>query len=185
MKATMELRHEHDAVLVALRILDKVAAAVARNDERAQGDLERLLDFFRVFVDKCHHGKEEDVLFPELERRGVRRQGGPVGVMLGEHEIGRGHVRAITENLQKVRGGDSSAAAAITEHASAYRAMLQMHIQKENNVLFPMAERVVPADVAERIAEQFDAIERERVGEGRHDAYHAMLRETKNRYGVE
>ena len=185
MKATTELRHEHDAVLVALRILDKVAAAVAQNDARAPGDLERLLDFFRVFVDKCHHGKEEDVLFPELERRGVRREGGPVGVMLAEHEVGRGHVRAMAENLQKVRAGDSAAAAAITEHAAAYRAMLQMHIQKENNVLFPMAERVVPAEVAERIAGQFAAIEQGRVGEGKHEAYHAMLRETKDRYGVE
>ena len=184
MKATEDLIHEHNAVLVALKILEKVAAAIAAKSEQAPAHLEQLVDFFKGFVDKCHHGKEEDVLFPELERRGVRRESGPIGVMLGEHEVGRGHVRALAENLERLRGGDAGAAASIAEHARAYSDMLQAHIYKENNVLFPMADRVVPADVANRLAEQFDVIERDRVGEGKHEAYHAMLHELKRHYGV-
>ena len=185
MRATEDLIEEHHAVLVALKILGKVAAAVGAKEDKAAEHLEQLLEFFKGFVDRCHHGKEEDVLFPELERRGVKREGGPIGVMLAEHEIGRGHVRAMTERLADLRSGDAGAVAGIGEHTVAYREMLEAHIQKENNVLFPMAERVVPAEVAERIAGQFDAIEQERVGEGKHEAYHAMLQKTKNRYGVE
>ena len=77
MEATQELTTEHGAVLVGLKLLDKITAAIEEKDERALEDLERLLDFFKGFVDECHHGKEEDVLFPELERRGVEREGGP------------------------------------------------------------------------------------------------------------
>jgi hemerythrin-like domain-containing protein len=62
--------------------------------------------------------------------------------------------------------------------------MLEAHIQKENNVLFPMADRLVPVDVAARLYEQFEEIERDRVGEGRHEAYHAMLHHLKDHYGV-
>lgn len=184
MKATEELKHEHEAVLIALRILDKVAAAIAAQDDQAPAHLEQLLDFFKGFVDRCHHGKEEDVLFPELERRGVPRDGGPIGVMLSEHEVGRGHVRAIAEGLTRAKSGDATAATTITEHVWAYQQMLQAHIQKENNVLFPMADRVVPGDVAAKLYEQFELIERDRMGEGKHEAYHHMLHQLKDHYGV-
>jgi hemerythrin-like domain-containing protein len=184
MKATQELKNEHSAVLVALQILDKVTAAIAAKDDRAPADLEKLLDFFKGFVDRCHHGKEEDVLFPELMRRGVQREGGPIGVMRSDHEVGRGHVRAMTDGVERLRRGDADAAAAIREHATAYSDMLRAHIDRENNVLFIMADCVVPEDVAERLLEQFEAIERDRVGEGKHEAYHAVLHELKDRYGV-
>jgi len=185
MKATQDLIEEHHAVLVALKILEKVAAAIGAKDGQAPGHLTQLLDFFKGFVDRCHHGKEEDVLFPELERRGVKREGGPIGVMLAEHEIGRGHVRAMTKGHQDLQGGDPGAADGISDQARAYREMLEAHIQKENQVLFPMADSLVDKAAAERLAEQFEVIERERVGEGKHEAYHAMLHSLKEAYGVE
>lgn len=63
--------------------------------------------------------------------------------------------------------------------------MLRAHIHKENNVLFPMADRLVTDDVAARMAEQLKEIERDRVGAGKHEAYHAMLHTLKDLYGVE
>lgn len=98
--------------------------------------------------------------------------------------MGRGHVRALVENLERLRGGDAGAAAKLGEHAHAYRDMLQAHIHKENNVLFPMADRLVPEDIAATLAEKLDEIERDRVGEGKHEAYHAMLHTLKDLYGV-
>ncbi len=184
MKATEELVNEHKAVIVALQILDKVAAAIVAHDAQALTDLERLLDFFKGFVDRCHHGKEEDVLFPELLRLGVPREGGPIGVMLAEHEVGRRHVRALADGLERLRRGDTEAVAEIVEHAHAYRDILRAHIHKENNVLFSMADRLVPAETVAGMVERFEAIERERVGEGKHEAYHAMLGDLKRRYGV-
>ncbi len=184
MKATQELVTEHNAVLVALQILEKVEAAIGAGQDQASEHLEQLVEFFREFVDRCHHGKEEDVLFPELERRGIRRDGGPVGVMLMEHELGRGHVKGLADGLARLRAGDAGAVAAIRQHGSAYRDLLRGHIHKENNVLFPMADRFVPADAADVMAEQFEAIERERIGPGKHEAFHEMLHALKATYGV-
>jgi hemerythrin-like domain-containing protein len=184
MKATQELMAEHNAVLLALQILEKIEVGLAEKREEAPGHLGQLLDFLKGFVDRCHHGKEEDVLFPEMERRGVRREGGPVGVMLMEHELGRRHIRTMSEGLDRLQRGDADAVSAVVQGAREYSDLLRAHIQKENNILFPMADRLVPEDVAARIAEQFDEIERDRVGEGKHEAYHAMLHALKDHYGI-
>ncbi|HEX7484874.1 MAG TPA: hemerythrin domain-containing protein [Vicinamibacterales bacterium] len=184
MRPTQELIAEHDAVLVALQILEEVETALTAGDVQAADDLGQLLDFLRVFVDRCHHGKEEDVLFPEMERLGARRDGGPIGVMLMEHELGRGHVRAMSEGLDRLRHADAAAVTAILSSARAYRELLRAHIYKENNILFPMADRLVPDEVATKVVEQFAAIERDRVGEGKHEAFHVMLHTLKDRYGV-
>src|SRR5512136_2545662 len=141
MRATRDLIAEHDAVLDALRLLGHVADALGRGRSDAQGHLEELLEFLRGFVDRCHHGKEEDVLFPELERRGVGREDGPIGVMLAEHEAGRGHVRALSGGLDRLQQGEAAATTTIREHARAYPDLLRSHILKENNILFPMADR--------------------------------------------
>jgi len=60
MKATEDLMQEHQAVLVSLQILEKVATAIGAKEAEAPGHLAKLLDFFKGFVDRCHHGKEED-----------------------------------------------------------------------------------------------------------------------------
>jgi hemerythrin-like domain-containing protein len=184
MKPTEELIAEHNAVLVALQILEKVEAALAAGSADAPGHLDQLIDFFRGFVDRCHHGKEEDVLFPELEKRGLPREGGPIGVMLMEHEIGRKHIRGMSAGMDQLRKGDSRAVDAIRENSTGYRDLLKAHIHKENHILFPMADRLVNDDDAAQIIDRFDEIERDRVGVGKHEAYHDMLHHMKEIYQV-
>ena len=185
MKATEQLMAEHETVLVALELLDRVGNAIAAGKAAAPGHLDQLLDFLKGFVDRCHHGKEEDVLFPELEKLGLARDGGPIGVMLSEHVGGRGHIRALGDALARLRAGDRTASEAIRQNVSAYRALLQAHIQKENSVLFPMADRLVPADAVAGIVDRFEAIERDRLGEGKHETYHAMLHDLGSTYGLD
>jgi len=184
MRPTQELIAEHNAVLLALQVLEKLEAVLSCEASQATEDLAQLLGFFRGFVDACHHAKEEEVLFPELERRGVGRERGPIGVMLAEHTRGRQLVHEMSELLERLRHGESGAAAAIAERAREYRALLVAHIFKENNVLFPMADRLVPDEVTATITGRFDAIESERVGAGRHEAYHAMLHRLRDAYGI-
>lgn len=71
--------------------------------------LEKIHEFLKVFADKCHHAKEEDVLFPEMEKAGVLRKGGPIGVMLAEHAQGREYVKNIGDGINKYKAGDKKA----------------------------------------------------------------------------
>ena len=90
MKPIEDLKSEHEAVKITLKVLDSIV-----NDAEKTGHitnpahLGQLIEFFRTFVDRCHHSKEEDLLFPALEEVGVSKKEGPIGVMLKEHQQGR------------------------------------------------------------------------------------------------
>lgn len=184
MKPTEVLVTEHKAVLLALKILEKTETKLAAGAVDAPEHLDQLIDFFRGFVDRCHHGKEEDVLFPKLQKRGVPREGGPIGVMLAEHDAGRRHIREMADALARLNGGDGKAIHAIREKSSGYRNLLQGHIDKENNVLYPIADRLLSEADEAKMIERFEEIERDRVGVGKHEAYHDMLHRLKEIYHV-
>src|SRR5512137_3026675 len=96
MLATEILRKEHDAILKMLDALDQTSLQLSGAASVQPSTLQGLLEFFQLFADRCHHGKEEDLLFPLLERRGVSRGGGPIGVMLFEHDRGRELIREMS-----------------------------------------------------------------------------------------
>lgn len=176
MLATDDLRAEHQGILKMLAILRAIAAGLKPGAPLPRRQLGDILEFLRVFADKCHHGKEEDILFLALEQAGMPRQGGPIGVMLHEHVLGRGHIRDMGAALEV---GDSAAFAAA---GLAYADLLTQHIAKENNVLFPMAERLLGAEALTAMQEDFEHLEAERIGPGRHEAFHVLLDELATRY---
>jgi hemerythrin-like domain-containing protein len=182
MNPISELKNEHEAVLMTLNVLQRIATTIRDTGRIDQPeDVEQLLDFFQVFVDTCHPGKEEEHLFPVLEQLGVSRDGGPIGVMLREHEQGRGEVRGMGSALAAYRGGDPSAAAAFASHAAAYIELLRRHIDKEDNVLFPIADSRLSAVRRISLEEAFEKVEQERIGAGRHEAFHRMIEELGKR----
>ncbi len=93
MTATKQLRDEHEGIKLMLGILERVTSIAESGQKLDLEHIERMLEFFRVFVDRCHHGKEEDLLFPELEKHGILKNGGPIGVMLSEHGKGRKYIQ--------------------------------------------------------------------------------------------
>jgi hemerythrin-like domain-containing protein len=178
-----ELKTEHRAVEESLRILEGICKRVeAARCVDAPEDVERLLEFFAVFVDTCHHGKEEELLFPALEREGVSRRGGPIGVMLSEHVSGRAPIAGMRQALTDAKAGRDGAEEALVRHARGYAGLLQQHISKEDNVLFRIADERLPDGVKADLLRGFERIEQEKVGDGRHEAFHRMLEEVGRRY---
>jgi hemerythrin-like domain-containing protein len=146
MSSTTELVNEHLVILGVLEGLEREMAAMRRTGAVPKAFLRDLLTFCRVYIDRGHHGKEEGCLFPCLERRGMGREDGPIGVMLQEHEWGRALVRAIEAALDRHAQGKASVADVLTP-CESYLALLRQHIDKENGVLYPMGDlRMVPAD---------------------------------------
>ena len=179
-----ELKNEHRGAEAALRILEGVCSK-AEKERRidAGSDIERLLEFFAVFVDTCHHGKEEALLFPALEREGVSRRGGPIGVLLAEHVSGRTHIAGMRRALAEAQAGRGGAVEDFLGHTRGYAALLRQHIFKEESVLFRIAEDRLPEKVKAELVKGFERIEDEKVGHGRHEAFHRMLEELGMIYG--
>jgi hemerythrin-like domain-containing protein len=175
--ATQVLRHEHDAVVKMLGFAEDLADRLDRGERVGPGVLDKVLEFFRIFVDRCHHGKEEDLLFPLLEAKGMPRIGGPLGVMLGEHEEGRKRIKEMAEAAEAYRLKVEGAGCRWADAARSYAELLRAHIGKENNVLFEMAERMLTPDEQASLAEAFEKLEVEKIGAGKHEQIHAMMAE--------
>lgn len=173
--ATQILRHEHEAILKMLSAAEQVADRLNRGEKARPETLDDLLEFFRLFADRCHHGKEEDLLFPLLEAKGIPREGGPIGVMLSEHEQGRSLIRQMAEAGEAFRSGTEGAGKRWAEAARGYVALLRAHIDKENNVLFLIAEQALAPGEQARLAEDFEKLEVDKMGAGTHERLHAKM----------
>jgi hemerythrin-like domain-containing protein len=173
--ATATLRTEHEAILGMLEATEEAASQIASGITVNAEILNGLLDFFKIFADRCHHGKEEELLFPLLERRGMPRNGGPLGVMLAEHDQGRALIRNMSESAAQFEAGNREAADTWAHAARAYAALLRAHIQKENNILFMLAERMLSNEDQVSLAAAFEILEVEKMGSGTHERLHGLM----------
>lgn len=117
------------------------------------------VDFIRNYADRFHHAKEEDVLFRELVKNGMPEQNSPVAAMLMAHDQGRAHVRALEEAAQKALAGEPGQVPVIAENAQGYAALLRDHIDKEDHILYPLAERILPETVRPGMVAEYAAAE--------------------------
>jgi len=136
------LVREHEVIERVLHAMENEAAKIGDGAAVERYFFTEAIAFVREFADGAHHQKEECVLFPRMVDAGFPKEGGPISVMLEEHEIGRAHIRAITEALEPAIEGDANARRTLIEETRGYVHLLRAHIQKENDILFPMAEHI-------------------------------------------
>jgi hemerythrin-like domain-containing protein len=166
-KPTQILSDEHRVIERVIGVVEKLADG--RVDELAPWY--KALDFIRNFADRCHHSKEEKILFPALEAHGIPGEDGPVGMMLMEHEEGRSYVRAMLAAVSLIEAGNEAAKDTLLATARTYCRLLRDHIQKEDEILFRMADEVIPGEDQKNLAEAFARYEAEEAGVGVHDKY--------------
>jgi len=181
MKATEILMQEHRVIESVLDTLQTAAESAAAGGNAARGPsalrptfFSDAADFIKGFADGCHHHKEEGVLFKSMADNGFPTQGGPVAMMLHEHEMGRQYTRAMRAAAEKWAQGDESAREQVVENALGYVALLRQHIMKEDTILFPMADRAIPRGKHDDVLTGFEKVEHEETGEGIHEKYLAL-----------
>ncbi|MBX3268811.1 MAG: hemerythrin domain-containing protein [Sandaracinaceae bacterium] len=152
MRPTERLMEEHRAILRALDVLERIADRYGDAPSAHAEDARAVVGFIRGFADELHHGKEEAMLFPAMEEVGHSLRAGPIGVMLTEHDEGRALVRAMEGALDQAEGGADSFAAA----AYSFAELLRAHIDKEDGILFPLAERALPEKVRAALCVRFE-----------------------------
>jgi hemerythrin-like domain-containing protein len=172
-KPTQILSDEH-------RLIERVLGAVEKLAQGPVGGLEpwkKAIEFIRGFADQCHHFKEEKVLFPAMEAHGIPSEGGPIGMMLMEHEEGRSYARAMLAAISLIEAKDEAAEESLLSSAQAYCRLLREHIQKEDEILFRMADEVISADEQKKLSAAFAQHEAEEMGAGVHEKYLTIARE--------
>ena len=184
MEATNILMEEHRLIELMLTALETQAGRLKSGAAVRTGFFLEAVDFIRNFADGCHHRKEEGALFPALAAAGLSKDSGPVAVMLTEHEQGRGFNRGMEQAARSMEAGNAGGRADLVRNALGYVALLRQHIQKEDSVLFPMADRLIPAGAREKLSVEFERIEREETGAGVHEKYHTLAEAMVKEAGV-
>ena len=167
-KATEVLSDEHRVIERVLAVVDRLTRAPV---EDSLASWKKALDFIRNFADQCHHLKEEKILFPAMEERGMPREGSPIGVMLMEHEEGRGYVRSMLAALTLAEAKNSAAKDSLLSNARAYLRLLKEHILKEDEILFKIADDVIPADEQKTLVRTFEEHEAKEMVTAVHEKY--------------
>ncbi len=152
---TQMLKDEHQLILRMITLVENNTALLANGKFRNWQFYLDAVDFIRNYADRFHHAKEEDVLFVELVKNGMPEKSSPIEAMLMEHDQGRAHVKGMEEAAQKAQAGETGQIPLIIEHAQGYAELLRGHIEKEDGILYPLSERVLPAEVRERMLDAY------------------------------
>ena len=179
MKAIEILVKEHDSIL---RMIDVTQHLLSDKSTVNIDHVEQIIDFVKNFADKYHHLKEEDVLFMELEKHGMLREGGPVGVMLSEHDEGRNYIKLASKAVAEYKQGNTNALTDIESNLLNFCTLLTNHIAKENNILYPMAERMLPGIVLDTMSQDFEEANLATTNNEYHDKYLKMVDELSSIY---
>lgn len=172
--AIQDLRNEHAGILSGLEILEAIAKITDRSSGRDE-DIKALIRFFRLFADKCHHGKEEGFLFPALISSDKESAEALITGLLKEHAEGRELIRAMHE-----AGGDNPAD--FQSAAFRYNRLLKDHIEQEEHSLFPLAEKLLSEEARAELFEQFELYEKDVMGPEVHEQLHHLLESLSTKY---
>ncbi len=159
MKATEILMDEHRMIERVLAVLEIAAGRAGRGDPVRPGLFLEAADFIMNFADGSHHHKEEGVLFKVMVDAGVPLEGGPIAVMLSEHEQARAYTQRLREAAERWDQGEDLGRKQVAQAATSYAMLLRQHIAKEDRILFPMADQMIPPSKHSQVMADFATVE--------------------------
>jgi len=174
---------EHDTIKRVLAVLQNLARRARDGDGWEIDSFRSCVEFFRNFADAFHHAKEEDLLFPALENRGIPRDGGPIAVMLMEHVRGREFVKQIADALEGVQNEDEAAREQLLHAADEFFGLLPHHIYKEDNILYPMGDNVLTEEDQGKLHTQYCEVASRTFGDKSPEELKMIADELEERWG--
>jgi hemerythrin-like domain-containing protein len=157
------LLEEHIIIVNAISVFNKAKNNIKNGKSVPKETLLKTLDIIINFADRCHHGKEETVLFPYIKKRDPKETN-LITLLLEEHQKGREYVRNLGEAINNNITND------IVINVDGYVAILTQHIKKENAV-FPKWINPLSNKEKEELFERFEEIEEKVIGLGKHQEY--------------
>jgi len=165
------LTAEHEVILQVVDGLGNLAKTLRTGKAVEPAVLREAVAFMKEFADCCHHAKEEDLLFPAFVKHGVPDHGCPIDALLRDHKEGRRLVADLAAATDAYADGDSEAAERIATAIDGIAKLYPEHIWKEDEMVFPMARRLLSSEERARLFKQFEEVEA-RNPPGTHQRFH-------------
>ena len=158
------------------RVFSAAERAFAVAGGPSPGLVANVREYLVGYVDRCHNQKEERTVFALLERAGMPVEGGPLAVMLAEHAQAKTLVEQIDADATAFVGGDRGRLEALREALAEYAALCKSHFWKENDILYPMAARMLDEAAQASIVPGMEEVEAS-VGPDTRRRYHRIADE--------
>lgn len=150
------LMEEHRTIERVIDAMETWAGSLTTASHDENVELKRFVQFIQEFADAIHHGKEEDILFAAMIKHGFPREQGPIAVMLHEHGLGRGIVNTMAALARLDTPWGETDRQRVKDAVASYAALLRPHIDKEDNILYRMAEMHLQGAAMDDVARHFD-----------------------------
>lgn len=157
---TESLRKDHALIEKMINALKIMSTLLQKGTTIPKPILDQTIDFSTNFTNQCHHGKEEESLFPTLEKNGMPKEGGPIARMLFEHEITKNLTNSIIKSTEVYLSTGQTGA--LIEDIEKYVEHVTLHLSKENQRLFVMADMLL-ADKQEALSNDLTNIEQSKL----------------------
>lgn len=139
MKPIGPLMREHRTIDRMLSVLGRERERIVKTGHVDYGAVRISVDFFNIYIDEFHHGKEEHILFRELDKKPLSPADRTViGELIDEHSRARNVVQKL-EKVVRYREQAYVTLTEITDHMEALLKWYSAHIEKEDKHFFIQA----------------------------------------------
>lgn len=138
MQARGPLMIEHRLIEKMLKAIEHALVGVEQTKAIDPYFVDAAVDFIRVYADRTHHGKEEDILFRDLKKKRLSSEDQQVMEnLIEDHAFGRNTTRSLVEANRRYREGKKEALGDITSLLKTLVEFYPGHIRREDDVFFP------------------------------------------------
>ena len=177
------MMEEHQNILRMVEVIREACLRIMNGSDIPYDDFKDIIDFIRTYADNHHHGKEEKIMFQEMQNHlgkmgeNLIRHG-----MLVEHDLGRLHVKELEEALASVKAGDEKSKLDVIANAISYTHLIKRHIQKEDELIYVYGEKNLPLEVMGDVNQRTFEFEEEARQQGVQEKYLALLERLEEKY---
>lgn len=131
-------------LMIEHRLIEKMVSVIRREVEKAESEgsidpalIDTAVDFIRTYADKCHHGKEEDILFRDLNKKDLPPELKAIlSELIEEHKIGRKVVSDLVQAKLRYVRGEKETLPSILDGLRYLTVFYPKHIEKEDRHFF-------------------------------------------------
>lgn len=152
-------------LMIEHRLIEKMVDMMGKELNRIERDrsgnpefIEAVIDFIRIYADRCHHGKEEDILFRDLKKKSISDAHKKImGELIEEHKFGRKLIGEMEDANERYRKGERRALSKIIDSLKALVELYPDHIEKEDKRFFlPVMKYFTDKEKDAMLAEEYD-----------------------------
>ena len=182
MTPTENLINEHKKINELLDIMSKIALKIKSKDVFYPNDVEEVVKYLINIIENSHHGKEDDVFYPELISSGIPKETAPLSIINYEHLISVNYLKDISSCVENCKIGNDFSGELLADSLTNYVIAIKNHIQREEEIVFPIANEVFSIEKQNDILQRFEIIEQKYISNSFNDQFDKLLNKFKNKY---